>query len=84
MLQLGNIQHLVEMMQMSTPVLQNTTSMVVDLNKSRSSFLLCYTWLYTNECIPIELPQLDIVIDDDDEFRFNDTSTHEGHLRQNG
>ena len=21
---------------------------------------------------------------DDDEFRFNDTSTHEGHLRQNG
>ena len=23
-------------------------------------------------------------IDDDDEFRFNDVSTHEGHLRQNG
>ena len=23
-------------------------------------------------------------VDDDDEFRFNDTSTHEGHLRQNG
>ena len=22
--------------------------------------------------------------DDDDEFRFNDASTHEGHLRQNG
>ena len=21
---------------------------------------------------------------DDDEFRFNDASTHEGHLRQNG
>ena len=25
-----------------------------------------------------------IVYDDDDEFRFNDASTHEGHLRQNG
>ena len=24
------------------------------------------------------------VDDDDDEFRFNDASTHEGHLRQNG
>ena len=24
------------------------------------------------------------VNDDDDEFRFNDASTHEGHLRQNG
>ena len=23
-------------------------------------------------------------MDDDDEFRFNDASTHEGHLRQNG
>ena len=23
-------------------------------------------------------------LDDDDEFRFNDASTHEGHLRQNG
>ena len=23
-------------------------------------------------------------VDDDDEFRFNDASTHEGHLRQNG
>ena len=22
--------------------------------------------------------------DDDDEFRFNDTSTHKGHLHQNG
>ena len=22
--------------------------------------------------------------DDDDEFKFNDASTHEGHLRQNG
>ena len=22
--------------------------------------------------------------DDDDEFRFNNASTHEGHLRQNG
>ena len=26
----------------------------------------------------------DSVDDDDDEFRFNDASTHEGHLRQNG
>ena len=24
------------------------------------------------------------IADDDDEFRFNDASTHEGHLRQNG
>ena len=24
------------------------------------------------------------ISDDDDEFRFNDASTHEGHLRQNG
>ena len=24
------------------------------------------------------------VVNDDDEFRFNDASTHEGHLRQNG
>ena len=23
-------------------------------------------------------------MNDDDEFRFNDASTHEGHLRQNG
>ena len=23
-------------------------------------------------------------VNDDDEFRFNDASTHEGHLRQNG
>ena len=23
-------------------------------------------------------------LDDDDEFRFNDASAHEGHLRQNG
>ena len=27
---------------------------------------------------------VDILTDDDDEFRFNDASTHEGHLRQNG
>ena len=25
-----------------------------------------------------------LTLDDDDEFRFNDASTHEGHLRQNG
>ena len=24
------------------------------------------------------------IVDDDDEFRFNDASTHEGHLRQSG
>ena len=24
------------------------------------------------------------LLDDDDKFRFNDASTHEGHLRQNG
>ena len=28
--------------------------------------------------------QTDSKEDDDDEFRFNDASTHEGHLRQNG
>ena len=26
----------------------------------------------------------DLIALDDDEFRFNDASTHEGHLRQNG
>ena len=30
--------------------------------------------------LPLFLPEND----DDDEFRFNDASTHEGHLRQNG
>ena len=32
------------------------------------------------------LEYADVIWDicDDDEFRFNDASTHEGHLRQNG
>ena len=25
-----------------------------------------------------------LLFNDDDDFRFNDTSTHEGHLHQNG
>ena len=29
-------------------------------------------------------PYLQLLSHDDDEFRFNDASTHEGHLRQNG
>ena len=29
-------------------------------------------------------PVFKCLVDDDDEFRFNDASTHEGHLRQNG
>ena len=29
-------------------------------------------------------PMRVICVNDDDEFRFNDASTHEGHLRQNG
>ena len=30
------------------------------------------------------MSRLLVVLNDDDEFRINDASTHEGHLRQNG
>ena len=39
------------------------------------------TWNFGNTPIYIDLISTD---NDDDEFRFNDASTHEGHLRQNG
>ena len=32
----------------------------------------------------VSLPNHTFTDDDDDEFRLNDASTHEGHLRQNG
>ena len=36
--------------------------------------------IVTSRCQPLRARH----DDDDDEFRFNDASTHEGHLRQNG
>ena len=42
---------------------------------------VCQTFRVNTECYHFRFFQ---VINDDDEFRFNDASTHEGHLRQNG
>ena len=39
---------------------------------------------YTYEYVFQEKYKSALDDDDDDEFRFNDASTHEGHLRQNG
>ena len=40
-----------------------------------------YKLLYLMQCRPCSDATENV---DDDEFRFNDASTHEGHLRQNG
>ena len=40
--------------------------------------------LLTESLNNVECINLYVSANDDDEFRFNDASTHEGHLRQNG
>ena len=46
--------------------------------------LLWFSSYLLNRKQKVVINYIESTTDDDDEFRFNDASTHEGHLRQNG
>ena len=71
------------------PLLESTNINIKNIQKH--SFSDIPSWRITKPNILFDLhnskkslSDSHLMNDDDDEFRFNDASTHEGHLRQNG